>query len=961
MKKLFPLLLLILSILVGCGKKEKHSVTEIAREKKRITALLYEKELPTDSVKQLYENSVQNKNLVGQMLFAIEVGKRMRNMSQYTDAMLYHQKGLNAALNLRDTIVAAQAWNHLGTDSRRIGALAEASDYHYKALSLIESFSGNQNRPAIKARSAALNGIGNINLELGYHDEAEKNFLKALQGEKELDSPLGQAINYANLGRIYRQRKEYDKARTYFLLSLEQNNMAENLMGIGLCSINLGEVDEEKGDYQKALQEYATAYKLMEQLSDRWHWLNSCIPMARINLKQGNERLYQHFISLAEGTAKEINSTSHLIEIYNLQYENLERKKEYKQALEAFCLSKTLSDSMSIAHKVSSIQETRFNYERNKSQKELEEIQQVSKAKQEKSKFILLSTLFALFISILLISVLTYAYRQGKKHNKLIKETDKLRSGFFTGITHEFRTPITVIQGLNEKMSSSPDLQASDRTELHKIIDRQSSHMLNLVNQLLDICKIRSGVSTPEWRNGDIVSFVQILIDSFAPYAQGQDITLELQPESKPIVVDFVPSYLQKIISNLLSNAIKYSLAGGRVVISLAKTKNEKNLIIRVADNGIGIDKTDQAHIFDIFYRGQSATEKHGSGVGLSFTNILVENLRGTIKVESQPGKGSAFTISIPTQNQSSSAEILPWLPSSDDIVMPVHVAPDDSPTSPMVAALNHRFEDERPTILLVEDNKDINLLVKLLLCDRYNVLSAANGKEGIALATEHIPDIIITDIMMPIMDGIEMTIRMKQSPLLCHIPIVALTAKSTEQDRLEGIKSGVVSYLCKPFSPEELLMRIEQLLKDRELLKKFYMQKLMLDRKPEEEPQPIDDSSMQFLLAAKDAVSGGIKQNPDFSAQDLAEKMCMSPSQLNRKLTSVVGCSTIGYIQQIKIKLACKLLADESKNISDISIEAGFSDPAYFSRTFKRYMNCSPSQYRQKLLAMPGSGKETV
>jgi len=136
MKKLFPLLLLIMSILVGCEKKEKHSVTEIAREKKRITALLYEKELPTDSVKQLYENSVQNKNLVGQMLFAIEVGKRMRNMSQYTDAMLYHQKGLNAALNLRDTIVAAQAWNHLGTDSRRIGALAEASDYHYKALSL---------------------------------------------------------------------------------------------------------------------------------------------------------------------------------------------------------------------------------------------------------------------------------------------------------------------------------------------------------------------------------------------------------------------------------------------------------------------------------------------------------------------------------------------------------------------------------------------------------------------------------------------------------------------------------------------------------------------------------------------------------------------------------------------------------------------------------------------------------
>ena len=378
------------------------------------------------------------------------------------------------------------------------------------------------------------------------------------------------------------------------------------------------------------------------------------------------------------------------------------------------------------------------------------------------------------------------------------------------------------------------------------------------------------------------------------------------------------------------------------------------------SDNGIGMDKADQVHIFDIFYRGQSATEKHGSGVGLSFTSILVENLRGTIKVESQPGKGSVFTISIPAHNNSST-EILPWLPISDDIVIPLPACPDDSEAAPEMTAPDHCMRDDRPTILLVEDNKDIKLLVKLLLCDRYNVLSAANGKEGIDLATEYIPDIVITDIMMPIMDGIEMTTRMKQSPLLCHIPIVALTAKSTEQDRLEGIKSGVVSYLCKPFSPEELLAHIEQLLSDSEALKKFYMQKLMADRKPEEDPQPVDDSSMQFLLAAKAAVSNGIKQNPDFSAQDLAEKMCMSSSQLNRKLTGVVGCSAIGYIQQVKIKLACKLLADESKNISDIGAEAGFSDPAYFSRTFKRYMNCSPSQYRQKLMAMPKSNTETT
>ncbi len=953
MKTLFFSFFLIV-LIAGCTHREQNTAIQLAGEKERITKLIKERRLSNDSLLTLYDQSVAANDLVGQVLYSCEVGQRMRNVSNYIQAITYHQKSLIAAVALNDTLAAAQAWNHIGTDNRRLEEYAEASDCHYKALSLMDAYSDSLQTDAKMCRAAALNGIGNINTALGYYDEAEKNFREALNIEKQFDNHQGQAINYANIGRLYRYRKEYRKARSYYLLSLEQNNLEENVMGIALCNINLGEVDEEKGDFTKAMQEYAIAYRLMEQLSDRWHWLHACIPMAQIHFKQGNEAAYLRFITLAENTAREINSTSHLIRIHELKQRYHESKKDYKQALEQFRMGKALSDSVAYAIKTSSIQEARFDYERLKSQRELEKVQLQNEARQGTMRIVLISALACLLLFILLSSVLTYAYRQGRKYNKLIEETDKIRTNFFTGITHEFRTPITVIQGLNEKMSTTPELPASDRAELHHVIGEQSRQMLNLVNQLLDICKIRSGVSIPEWRHGNVVLFLRLLVDSFAPYAQAQGVSILLRNEPDPIMADFVPSYLQKIISNLVSNAVKYSFSGGTVVVSAECSKSGKHLILRVSDNGVGIDKADQSRIFDFFFRSKSTSDKQGSGVGLSFTHLLVESLRGTISVQSEPGVGSIFTIQLPLRNTSSREEILPWSPATDTIELAAAHEHTDAVCEPELAALVQEADDERPSILLVEDNKDINLLIRLLLSDRYNIHTASNGQAGFDLAVQLIPDIIITDIMMPVMDGMEMVKLLKQSPLLCHIPIIALTAMVAEQNRMEAVKSGVVTYLNKPFSPEELHLHIERLLADRDALKHYYMQHLMQTEQPEDEPRVLEDGNMQFLLAAKDTILHGIGENADFSARHLADKMCMSPSQMNRKLLSITGCSSLNYIQQIKIKQACKLLADESLSIAEVSMRSGFSDPAYFSRIFKRTMNASPSQYRQTVLAMP-------
>lgn len=339
-----------------------------------------------DSLLNILERFVEEKDVMSQMLIHKQIGVRQRESARLSDAINTHQKGLDMAIKLNDTVEIVQAMNNLGTNFRRIGAHDEASQYHYQALHMAEAWSGLHTQTGIKNRIMALNGIGNISLMLGYYDDAENNFREALKYEMELKSPIGQSINYANIGAIFEIREQIDSAYIYYQKSLEQNIIANSDMGIGLCLIHIGELYEKVEKYELAIAEYKKAYELMDQISDKWHWLQACLSIARIHLITNNNTEFKHYIELAQESAEEIKSPEHLAEIYLLKHEFNIKQGNYNLALNNYKQHKVMKDSIQGQQMVNRYMEIRLGHEQNKNLLRIQEVEATSKMKQQKKQ-----------------------------------------------------------------------------------------------------------------------------------------------------------------------------------------------------------------------------------------------------------------------------------------------------------------------------------------------------------------------------------------------------------------------------------------------------------------------------------------------------------------------------------------------------------------------------------------------
>ncbi len=931
--------------LVACTKQPTRYMDKGYEEEKRRTEekikALYKASL--DSIPLLLECCNPPKEDLQQLYLNRYIGRYMRDHSRYAEALEHHHRELSIANSLKDSAEIVQALNDVGVDFRRMGALVNASQYHYKALAIIDNI-GKDDSTWVKNRVVSLNGLGNINLSLKYFKEAEANFKEALQGEEKLGSIVGKAINYANLGNLYQQQNKYKKAHGYYLLSLRQNILSQNLIGIGLCNTYLGELQEKQGRYEEAARYYWVAYQQMKDTDDIWHWLDVCIPMARISLLQGKLNDCKTYIDQALAKATQISSYEHLVSLYKLQSDYFLSINRPEEALSSLKKSNDIREEIDRINSKNRLMDVRIDYERNRSNREIVQLKEITKRQEKEKEAFMYSSWLTIGMLVVFILLIGYAYREGVKNNRLLKRMDNMRSDFFAGITHEFRTPITVILGLNEQLSHAADLSPSDIEKFRSVIHRQGAQLLELVNQLLDISKLRKGVATPEWRHGDIVMFMRILLEPFELYAENKGVKLNFSPTVESLSVDFVPAYLQKILTNLVSNAIKHTSQGDRITVHLEPAKSEQ-VLIRVQDSGEGIAKDDLERIFEPFFQSPSSRTKGGSGIGLSFTGTLVSNLNGKIRVTSEEGKGSCFYVSLPTQN-TSIRQIKPWVEGEtvlDDETVYMGI-PEDEETDD-----ERNLHESKPTVLLVEDNKDVGLVVKLLMEDKYNVVLAANGREGLEKARELIPDLIITDVMMPVMNGMEMCKAIKFDELLNHIPVVVLSALTSEEERIEGLRCGASDYLSKPFSADELKLRVDNIIAGRKKLKDQYAQKLRQGTVEELEKMTREAEQQRFLDKVNDFISQEMG-NPSYSSATLSKQMHVSISQLNRKLSAVCGMTSAVYILHRKISHACDLLRETDKSIYEVGDLSGFSDPSYFSRMFKRHMDCTPSQYRQQI-----------
>lgn len=925
----------ILILLLSCRRTDSGNYT--SQERKTIDSTL-EATRGTGSLDSLLKDYEKRDNQLGAMLVNKELGKRSRETARFNEAIRYHRKSLQLALEIKDTLEAIQALNNIGTNFRRMGILDEASTFHYGALLLCEQYSDKNSFTAKKNRVISLNGIGNIHLTLDNREAADSVFRIALAGEHELGSDLRQAINYANLGAIFEARGITDSALVYYQYSMQYNRAAKSTLGISLCHNHFGRLFEQKGQWDNALQEYRNSYDLMEGSSDRWHWLEACLALARVNISKGELHTAKKYLERAEKAAEETRSLDHISEVHRLAYLCHEKQGDCRRALHSYILSRAYADSVRNAENQNHVQNLRVNYEREKSHRELSLIRENYRMEQRTKNIFLISSLFIVLVMVVALGFLWYALRMRSRNQRMMRRMEKVRNNFFTNVTHEFRTPLTVILGLSEQLQKE-GTDAEEQKNGLVTIARQGKSLLGLVNQLLEVAKVKSEIGEPEWRHGDAVAYMRMMMEIYRAYARQKQIDLRFIPSDTVIMMDFVPGYFCKIVRNLLSNAFKFTPKSGKIVLTVER--KAESFVLRIADSGIGISEDDLPHIFDTFYQGENTDTDLGTGIGLALVRQMADGMDGQISVESTPGKGATFTVVLPLKHGDKAWE--KWSPEKQleaemDYLARIEDKTPETGTTPV-------SEDAtQPSILIIEDNIDVSYYIGGLLKGEFRLLYARDGEEGIEKAKEYIPDLIITDLMMPEKDGYELCREVRRSDVLNHIPIIVITAKCSEESRVQLLDAGADAYLHKPFNADELHIRIIRLLEQRRLLREKYS-RAMHDGTEQSVELSIADKS--FLTRLNDVVYG-MMGNSNLSSDMVADKMCMSLSQLNRKVKVITGFSSSGYILQMRLDKAKRMLASTETPVGDIATKCGFPEISYFSRIFKQTFQMTPSQYRK-------------
>lgn len=470
--------------------------------------------------------------------------------------------------------------------------------------------------------------------------------------------------------------------------------------------------------------------------------------------------------------------------------------------------------------------------------------------------------------------------------------------------------------------------------------------MLSLVNQLLDLSKVKSVITEPEWQSGNIVAYIGMMMETYASYAQSKGIVLQFIPRERQVETNFVPDYIHKILDNLLSNSFKY-VTPGHGKVNIVTWVVGRTLRVTVSDNGCGIPASALPHIFEPFFQIDNRPDKVGTGVGLALVAQTVKRLGGTITVDSKENQGTVFYLSLPLHAPTAPAI---ELKSPDKDIETAGLAEDDGTRSDP----DNTEQTAGYSILVVEDNADVAQYIGRQFEDNYKVIYARDGKEGLEKARKEIPDVILSDLMMPGMDGIEMCRQIRSDELTSHIPIIIVSAKVAEQDRLKGFSVGADAYLTKPFSREELRVRISTLIDQRHRLQKKFSDGLALSgdsgtaqKQPALEAPALSELDRRFLDKVADAVYLMMGSGKDMDVYAIAAKLAMSYSQFNRKLSALTGSTPAQYIQRIKIRKAQRMLtAHPELSFAEVAERCGFSDYSNFVRAFKNVTGTTPRSF---------------
>jgi signal transduction histidine kinase/DNA-binding response OmpR family regulator/Tfp pilus assembly protein PilF len=822
----------------------------------------------------------------------------------YERAIVYAIEMLKVFENTPDKLGLSQAYNLLGLIYHRSNDYDKAKTYYKKALNV------RQRAGLIKDVAYSYNSLGALCLNAEKYDEALAYFHKSLQIRKQINDGEALSQSYGNIAGTYMAKKEYSKSLEYFQKTFQLLKDSPNKYRIATNLSILGEV--------------------------------------YIHLK--NYGLAKTYLTRAEALAKAMRHKEVLVDTYS-RLKLLETSRERFESAMAYSeLMHTYKDSIYTEKKAKQIAEAEALYESEKKDRKILALEQQKQIQNLEQTFLLTGLCIA-------VPTFLVIYLLQRSHNKKIKsllkiqeslnlklqETDHLKSKFFANISHEFRTPLSLILAPVEEKLSSSTLISHER-ESFDLIKRNAIRLLDLINQLLDLSKLEVGKMELRVKKGNLKKFLLELVASFDSLAEHQKINFVKILPSQLDMVCYDADALEKIVNNLLSNAFKFTPPGGTVEFSAIRGCDSDELSLKVSDNGRGIAVEDLPYIFLPFYRSKHIREEdpQGTGLGLSLVQELVKLYGGTIKVDSSIKLGTTFSLTLPVgETRFSQASFS--TKTSNDRVTPLHQAKLDSEN----AYLSHEVDQKKQKqdlILFVEDNNDLRNFISINLSDSYLILTAKNGEEGLAVAINSLPSLIISDVMMPQLDGFHFAQELKSDERTCHIPVVLLTAKADLQSRLEGLETGADDYLSKPFSTAELRVRIKNLIEQRKRLACKYRANLNTPRPLNHEPS-LDE---KFLQKVKEIVEKNIG-NTSFGVEQMAGEVNLSRAQLFRKLKAITGLSPNEFINDIRLEKAAALISAKADILTQIGYSVGYNEQSYFAKRFRKKFGVSPKEFAAK------------
>ncbi len=807
MKKAFWAICIITSVLIGCNETNSNhgaidtshaeAIADSVRDSEQLKKWLHH-----------YDSLGDEKS---ELLIRQKYGKVMRDKSDFEAAIRQHDTCIAMATKLKDTLQLIIALNNQGTNFRRLGDLQEASNNHYTALKLCDKTTHDTSYVARKNRARTYNGLGNVLLALENDSVAESLFRRALAGETELNSTTGQAINLANIGAIKEGRGELDSARVYYNMSMEKNKETNNPIGISLCYQNLGQLEFSAGNMTGAMENYRKGFEIGKKTSDVWHWLKPCEAMADIFLEENKIDSARKYINMSLEAALKIKAKSRLAKAYTQNAKLQEKTGQHAKALESIKKAQAYKDSIASEKSQTHIQNLRVKYEVDKRNEDVEQAKTEDEYEKTLRKTIMWSSITVLILIVIVIVSQLRIIKERKKTLAMLKKVNKERQEFYRGITHQLRTPLTVVNGMTGQLRKFIPADNEVAQREFEAVERKSNELVNLVNEMI-------------LYNKGIVKEIEV---------------------------------------SEVGNGVRSEEFGVR----------SEELGVRSEELGV-----------------RSADNSNASNLS---THKLVNSSTETNNSSTEPNN----------------------------------------------------------YILVAEDDQDVAFLItEMLKGEGYEYVWAQDGQEALEIMDKQMPNLLITDIMMPRMDGIELIKKIREEDDKRHLPIIVVSARTEDADRLIGLEAGAEVYLGKPFNSEELMLRVRKLLEQREMLRIKYSREIAeADRiEAEEQSQNINGNDREFIEKVDEFIHENII-NSELDANALAETMHMSPTTLNRRIKSITGTNTTIYIRLKRLGRAKQLLQNTQMSMGEIQAVCGFESPSYFSRAFKAEYGISPSDFRKK------------